>query len=304
MIDLLIIGGGPAALTAAIYSSREGLNVQVVEKSAIGGLISTSDFVDNYPGFEDGISGYELVRKIEAQARKFGAKIDYGEATSVSKNDDGSFEVIIDGAKVLARSVILAMGNSYRQLNISSEEQFIGRGIHFCATCDGAFYKDKKIVTVGGGDTAVQESLFLTKFSKVTMLVRNKLSAQKFLLDRLAKAEADGKIEIILGAQIAEFIGENGKLSSISINTKEESKEMSVDGVFEFVGLDPNTEFLTNSGVKLSESKAILANDQLETNLPGLFVAGDVIEGAEKQAIVAAASGAKAAIQAGQYLQK
>lgn len=295
MFDLLIVGSGPAALTAAIYAARDGLNVQIFEKELLGGLVSTSEMVENYPGFPDGVSGLELSKRMREQAEKLGAKISFGEVKNISKKGN-LFEVLVDNSIIEAKTILLAPGNSYRKLGVKNEEKFLGKGIHFCATCDGAMYFGKKIIAVGGGDTAIQEALFLTRFSKVKLFVRSKIRAQKVLRDRLEEAEKLGKIEVVYGAKITEFIGED-KLRSVAVDIVGESSEVAVDGVFEFIGLKPNTKFLADSGILLSENGEILISENMETNISGIYAAGDAVFGAEKQIITAAADGAKAALK-------
>ena len=197
MLDLAIIGGGPAGLSAAIYAARDGLSVRIFEKAVIGGIATTSDLIENYPGFEDGISGFELAKKMRAQAEKFGAKISYGEVSEIEDFGE-KVRLKIDGQNLEARSVLLAVGNSYRKLGLPREDEFFGRGIHTCATCDGTIYSGKEIVAVGGGDSAVTEALFLSRFSKVKLLVRSKIRAQEILQTRLQKAVEEGKIEVFL----------------------------------------------------------------------------------------------------------
>ena len=179
---LVIIGSGPSALTAAIYAAREDISVTIYEKAGFGGLAATTDWVDNYPGFPDGISGMELTKLMQQQAKRFGAVLDYGEVSDLQARDDGSIELLVDGRSVLARQVIIATGSSYRQLGIPGEAEYMGRGVHYCATCDGAFYRDKRLIVVGGGNSAVQEAIFLTKFaSHIDMLVRSELKASEIL---------------------------------------------------------------------------------------------------------------------------
>ena len=162
MLDLVIVGAGPAALSAAIYAARDGFSVRIYERAAIGGIITTTDMVENYPGFPEGISGYEISKKMREQAEKFGAKIQYGTVSGIEKTASGDFELLVDNEKVLTKAVLLATGNDYRKLGLENEDEFTGRGIHFCATCDGPFYMGKEIIAVGGGDTAIEECLFLS----------------------------------------------------------------------------------------------------------------------------------------------
>lgn len=307
MIDLAIIGTGPAALTAAIYAARDGLKVVLFEKSAVGGLVITSELIENYPGFPDGISGYELGQNMRKQAERFGAEIRYGEVTSIQGQADNSV-LIIDSEQIEARSVLLAPGNSYRRLNINKEADFIGRGIHFCATCDGPFYKGQEIVAVGGGDTAVEDSLFLSRFSKVKLIVRSKIRAQEILQKKLRQAEADGKIEVYLNAEIEQIVensdDETRKVDGVIVRQNGKKIELKIPAIFEFIGLIPNTEFLESTQIDLTKSGEIIVDNNYMTNLPGVFAAGDAIKDAQKQLIIAAASGADAAIKIREFLNK
>ena len=206
----------------------------------------TSELIENYPGFPDGISGYELGQNMRKQAERFGAEIRYGEVTSIQGQADNSV-LIIDSEQIDARSVLLAPGNSYRRLNINKEADFIGRGIHFCATCDGPFYKGQEIVAVGGGDTAVEDSLFLSRFSKVKLIVRSKIRAQEILQKKLKQAEADGKIEVYLNAEIEQIVensdDETRKVDGVIVRQNGKKIELKSPAIFEFIGLIPNTEF-------------------------------------------------------------
>lgn len=312
MTDLVIIGAGASALTAAIYAARDGLSVQIFEKEMMGGIISTSEFVENYPGFEDGISGLELAKKMRLQAEKFGAKISYGEVSKIEDLGD-RVRLIVDGVALEAKKALIAVGNSYRKLGLPGEDQIFGRGVHFCATCDGPFYAGKEIVAVGGGNSAVQESLFLSKFAKVKLLVRSKISAQEILQKRLAQVVESGKIEIFLGAEIEEILFEEDKfgkkLSGVKVRQKSdggevETFELSTDGIFEFIGLIPNTEFLRDSIVELNQFGEIKVDSNFRTSSENIFACGDAIENAEKQLVIAAASGAKAAIEISKKLHE
>ncbi len=302
MLDLVIVGAGPAALSAAIYAARDGFSVRIYERSAIGGIITTTDIVENYPGFPEGISGYEIGKKMREQAEKFGAKIQYGTVSGIEKKSDGDFELLVDGEKVAAKAVLLATGNDYRKLGLKNEEEFTGRGVHFCATCDGPFYMGKGIIAVGGGDTAVEEALFLSKFSKVKLLVRAQLRAQQILQDRLNRAAEEGKIEIFLNTQIKEFLIEDDKI--VGVTAVQNGKEFEIrdtPAVFEFIGLIPNTGFLKSAGIELNDHGEIKINNFM-TNIEGVFAAGDVVENSEKQLVIAAGSGASAALEIRRYL--
>ena len=302
MLDLVIVGAGPAALSAAIYAARDGFSVRIYERAAIGGIITTTDMVENYPGFPEGISGYEISKKMREQAEKFGAKIQYGTVSGIEKTASADFEMLVDNEKVLTKAVLLATGNDYRKLGLENEDEFTGRGIHFCATCDGPFYMGKEIIAVGGGDTAIEESLFLSKFSKVKLLVRSQLRAQQILQDRLSKAVEEGKIEVFLNTQIKEFLVEDNKIAGVlAVRDGEDFEIRDTPAIFEFIGLIPNTGFLKPTGIELSTNGEIKV-DNFMTNIEGIFAAGDVVENSEKQLVIAAGSGANAALEIRRYL--
>jgi thioredoxin reductase (NADPH) len=236
------------------------------------------------------------------QAEKFGAKIEYGTVSNIEKIANGDFELLIDSEKISAKAVLLATGNDYRKLGLKNEDEYTGRGIHFCATCDGPFYMGKEIIAVGGGDTAVEESLFLSKFSKVKMLVRSQLRAQQILQDRLDEAVNEGKIEIFLNTQIKEFLIEDDKIVGVAaVQDNKEFEIRNTPAIFEFIGLIPNTSFLKPAGIELNESGEIKV-DNFMTNIEGIFAAGDVVENSEKQLVIAAGSGANAALEIRRYL--
>ena len=312
MTDLVIIGAGPSALSAAIYAARDGLSVRVFEKEVIGGIISTSELVENYPGFENGISGIDLGRKMREQSEKFGAIVDYGEVTEIQDLGD-RVKMKVDGQDFESRAVLLAVGNSYRKLGLSRENEFIGRGIHFCATCDGAFYAGKEIIAIGGGNAAVQEALFLSRFAtKVKMLVRSEIKAQEILQKRLQEAVDEGKIEVFLSAEIKDLLIEKTDLGDkiVGVRIKQyidgENSEFDIPAaaIFEFIGLDPQTSFLEGSGVKLNKRGEIIVDNRFKTSLENVYASGDAVENAERQLVIAAASGAKAAIEISKMLHK
>lgn len=300
MLDLVIVGAGPSALAAAIYASRGGMKVQVYEKQMFGGLIATSDWVENYPGF-DGISGMELASKMRNQAEKTGAKINYGEVSNIREYDE-FVEFSVDGKINKARFVLLAVGNSYRKLGLKHESNLIGRGIHFCATCDGGLYRDKDIVVVGGGDSAVQETIFLTKFAKkIHMLVRSEFRAQDVLLKRLEKFVESGQVIIHKKAQISEILIDESiniqKVVGVKISQNETEEELKISGIFEFIGLIPNTAFLKDGDIALNSNNEIIVDNKMKTNKKRIFACGDVIENAEKQVAVAVGSGVIASLE-------
>ncbi|MDO4902387.1 MAG: FAD-dependent oxidoreductase [bacterium] len=311
MLDLAIIGSGPAGLSAAIYAARDGHKVQVFEKTAFGGLVASSEFIENYPGFEDGISGLELSKKMRAQAEKFGAKIVYGEVSNIEESEN-AVKFTADGQNFEAKTMLLAVGNSYRKLDLPREDEFYGRGIHSCATCDGPIYAGQTIIAVGGGNSAVTEALFLSKFSKVKLLVRSEIRAEKVLQERLKKAIQEGKIEIFLGAEVEEFLfeeqGNFEKIRGARINQKRENGQIETfdieaAAIFEFIGLTPNTDFLKDSPVKLNDFGEIAVDSHLKTSGSRIWAAGDAIENATKQIAVASGNGVRAALEISKFIE-
>ncbi len=302
--DVVIVGAGPAALSAAIYTTREDIDTVLVEKGVVGGLAAVTDWVDNYPGFAKGIAGLDLAEELRKQAERFGADIRLGEVTKIC--DEGQYKRLAttDG-DVLAKAILIATGSDYKKLGIPGEKEFYARGVHYCATCDGAFYRDKKLVVVGGGNSAVQESIFLTKFaSHIDLLVRgDKMRASDILQQELAK-HAD-KITVHLNTTTDQIVGEGNMVVKVEATDKTANKKVdyATDGVFVFIGLLPNTQFLADSKVELDEVGMVKTNDQLATNVPGIFAAGDVRSGATMQIASAVGEGATAAMIIRKYLE-
>lgn len=298
MIDLAIVGAGPSAISAAIYAARDGLNVKVFEKQIIGGLVSQTDLIENYPGFEEGITGLDLIKKMRSQAEKFGAKFEYAEVSSLEQKD-GCVTFLADGFELKARTILLAVGNEYRKLGIENEDRFIGRGIYFCGTCDGPLFKDKEVIAVGGGNSAVQEAIFISKYaSKVHLIVRSDIKAQEVLKERLEDAVNKGKITVYKGAQIKELLmdAENISGAKITFNNSREDINILSPAIFEFIGLVPNTKWLDGSGVETNDRGEIIVDKNLKTSLDLVYATGDAIEDAKKQIIIAAGNGALAAL--------
>lgn len=303
VLDVLTVGAGPAALSAAIYTTREDLKTVLYEKGVIGGLAAVTDWVDNYPGFPKGIAGLELADGLTLQAERFGAKIEIGEVTGLKRDGDHVLVETTDGP-VLARTVLVATGSDYKKLGIPGENEYYARGVHYCATCDGAFYRDKKLVVVGGGNSAVQEAIFLTKFaSHIDLLVRSKISASDILQEELKKHQ--DKITVHLGVTTDEIIGEDNKVVKVAgTNTATNEKvEVITDGVFVFVGLLPNTGFL-NGALELDQVGLIKTDARLATSMKGVFAAGDVRSGATMQIASAVGEGATAALMIREYLDE
>lgn len=304
--DVIMIGAGPSALAAAVYTTREDIKTILLEKGVVGGLAAITDQVDNYPGFPEGVTGLDLADKLEKQAERFGADIRYGEVTNISANSKNSTVSVqtVDGTEYAAKAVLIATGSDYKKIGVPGEEEFYGRGVHYCATCDGAFYRDKKLVVVGGGNSAIQEALFLTRFtSHINLLVRSKIRASEVLQHELDKAIKDGKITVHLETTTDEIIGENGKVVKV-VGTHEGKKtEIETDGVFIFVGLLPNTQFLAETDVELDDTGFIVTDQNLMTAVKGVFASGDVRSGATMQIASAVGEGATAALKIREYLE-
>jgi thioredoxin reductase (NADPH) len=303
--DVVMIGAGPAALTAAIYTTREDIDTLLFERGVIGGLAAVTDWIDNYPGFPKGIAGLEFAEELRKQAERFGANIELGEVTKIT--DEGQYKRLeTTSGDVLAKTVLIATGSDYKKIGVPGEQEYYARGVHYCATCDGAFYRDKRLVVVGGGNSAVQEAMFLTRFaSHIDILVRSELRASEVLQHELFEKHKD-KITVHLQTTTDEIIGENGKVTKVVGTDKKTGNkvEFETDGVFVFVGLKPNTQFLESSNIELDEVGLVKSNENLETNMPGVYVAGDVRSGATMQIATATGEGATAALRIREYLEE
>ncbi len=303
-IEVAMIGAGPSALAAAVYTSRENIQTVLFEKGVIGGLAAITDQVDNYPGFDQGIEGMELAMKLQNQAERFGATIELAEVSNIESMPNGDVKLETSSGTYEAKAVLIATGSDYRKIGVPGEEQMYGRGVHYCATCDGAFYKDRKLVVVGGGNSAAQESLFLTRFaSEITVLVRSDWRASEVLVEEV---EANDKIKVIKGVTTDEIVGDaDGKVVGVRATYTEsgEKLELDTDGVFIFVGLDPNTGFLKHTAVELDEHEFIKTSASLETSMKGVFASGDVRSGATMQIASAVGEGATAALKIREYLE-
>jgi thioredoxin reductase (NADPH) len=301
-IDIAIIGGGPAGLAAALYAARGRAKTVVFERGLPGGQIVTTDWVENYPGFPDGISGSDLGELMTKQAEVHGAVIRTFSPVEHISTEGDRFVLTSEGDEFEAHSVILATGAVPRKLGIPGEAEFTGRGVSWCATCDGALFKDKTVAVIGGGDAAVEEAMFLTKFVTRVHLVhrRDELRATKCIQERCF---ANDKIELELSRIPVEIVGENGKVAALRLESPagEPEKLLAVDGVFIFVGVHPVNE-LAQELCELSESGYISIDHDGRTSVPGLFAAGDVTQSELKQVITAAAKGASAAFEALRYV--
>ncbi|MCF8074554.1 MAG: thioredoxin-disulfide reductase [Desulfotignum sp.] len=298
--DLVIIGAGPAGLTAGLYAARARLNVLLLEKAVPGGQIIVTDWIENYPGFPEGISGFDLAEKMKIQADAFGLKMDTAEVHSMALTPDVK-EVVLQDKRIKAKSLIIASGASPKKLGIG-EDRYMGKGISFCATCDAPFFKEKTVVAVGGGDTAVQEAIYLTKFVKKVYLLhrRDELRATKILQER---AFANDKIEILwdtVATGVDGFFGIEG-VHVKNVKTGEE-KTLKADGCFIWVGTLPNTDFL-NDAVDTDAYGFIRTDAKMQTSVPGVFAAGDVRDTPLRQVSTAVGDGAIAAVSAEHYLE-
>lgn len=300
--DVVMIGAGPAALSAAVYTTREDIDTVLFERAVIGGLAAVTDQIDNYPGFADGIDGLKLAEQLQKQAERFGAQIELGEVTGLKKDGDFVKLETTDG-EYQARAVLIATGSDYKKIGVPGEKEYYARGVHYCATCDGAFYRDKKLVVVGGGNSAFQEAIFLTRFaSHIDLLVRSTAKASDVLQKDMQKYVDDGKVTIHLATTTKEIVGDDGKVTKVIGEKGGKPVEFDTDGVFVFVGLSPNTEFLKNTDIELDDIGLIKTNDKLQTTLSGVFAAGDVRSGATMQIASATGEGATAALIIREYL--
>lgn len=300
--DVVMIGAGPSALAAAVYTTREDIDTVLYEKGVIGGLAAITDQIDNYPGFADGVAGLTLADQLQKQAERFGAHIEFGDVSALRDNGDTK-TVVVDDVEVVAKTVLIATGSDYNKLGIPGELEYYGRGVHYCATCDGAFYREKRLVVVGGGNSAVQEAIFLTRFTThIDLLVRSTIKASEVLQHDLQKYVDEGKITVHLQTTTDEIIAVEGKVTEVKATKEGSPASFATDGVFIFVGLKPNTQFLEGSGVELDEYGLIKTDLHLSTNIPGIFASGDVRSGATMQIASAVGEGASAALSIREYL--
>lgn len=298
--EVIIIGGGPAGLTAGLYTSRAGLNSLLIEGGLVGGQIVSAERVENYPGFPEGISGFELGQLMYQQATKYGLKTIIAEATGIELREKQR-EVKTTEGNFMAKAVIIAGGSERRKLSIPGEEKFMGRGVSYCATCDAAFFRELSVAVVGGGDAAITEALHLAKFaSKVTVIHRrDQFRAGRILQD---KALSEPKIQFLWNAIVEEIEGEDlvERIKLREVKTGEKSA-LEVAGIFISIGLKPNTDYLKGI-LPLDTAGHIITNDKMETEIPGIFAAGDVRSNSARQAITAAGDGATAAIYTEKFL--
>lgn len=301
--DLIIVGAGPAALSAAVYTTREDIDTLLFERGVIGGLAAVTDKIDNYPGFPDGVEGLTLADNLRKQAERFGAQIELGEVTKIT--DEGPYKRLqTTSGDMLARAVLLATGSDYKKIGVPGEQEYYARGVHYCATCDGAFYRDKRLVVVGGGNSAAQETVFLTRFaSHIDMLVRSTLKASDILQHDLDKLVQSGKVTIHLNTTTEEIVGENNVVTKVRAVRNGKPVEFATDGVFVFVGLKPNSEFLKDTGIQLDAIGFIVTNAHMQTTMKGVYAAGDIRSGATMQIASAVGEGATAALLIREFLE-
>ena len=301
--DLVIVGGGPTGLTTAIYATREGIHTAVVEGKVLGGQTGITDQIDNYPGFPEGVPGLKLAEDMTKQAKKFGTEI-ISENT-IGLRDGPLYKKIImeSGKEITSRVVLIATGSDYKRLGVAGEAELIGKGVHFCATCDGPFYKNKEITIIGGGNSALQEGMFLTRFaSQIEMIVRAEtLSGSQILQDNVRN---DPKFKINYNLETVKLTKRESKIVITAKNLKTgEIEEHLTDGVFVFIGLKPNTAWLKDSGIQLDDRGFVKTNKSFETNLEGVFAAGDCRAGATAQIASAVGEGATAALMIRYFLK-
>jgi thioredoxin reductase (NADPH) len=300
--DVIIIGGGPAGLSAGLYTSRAKLKTLLLEKSILGGQIVNSEHVENYPGFPDGTTGFDLADLMRVQAEKFGLEVNYTEVQEVDlttavkriKSSEGEYT---------AKAVIIAGGATLQRLGVPGEEKLTGKGISYCATCDGPFFKDKAVAVVGGGDSAVEEAMVLTRFASKVIIIhrRDQLRASKIVQER---AFSNPKIELLWDTVVDEVLGDE-KVAGLKIRNVKNGQvsALEVSAAFIYVGQQPNTHYL-NGIIPLNEKGDIITNERMETEVKGVFAAGDIRQNSSRQVITAAGDGATAALSAEKYLSE
>jgi thioredoxin reductase (NADPH) len=301
--DTIVIGGGPAGLTAALYLAREGLDTLVIEKAGLGGQAGITQTLDNFPGFDEGIAGAEFADRLGRQARRFGVEMLQAQDV-IDIEPDGPYLCITtrDGSQYGSKAVLLATGARYRRLNVPGEDELIGVNVHFCATCDGAFYKGKKVLVIGGGNSGFEEGLFLTKFAAQVDIVEFNAEAKA---SQILQQKVAGKsnMTVTTNHAVKELKGRS-RLEAVVVQDRatDELKEWRYDGVFVFIGLSPNSD-LVKDKVEIDRYGFVVTDKSLMTTLPGLFAAGDVRAGSTKQAASAAGEGATAALMIREYLK-
>ncbi|MEM7336347.1 MAG: FAD-dependent oxidoreductase [Chloroflexota bacterium] len=321
--DVIVVGGGPAGLTAALYMAREAIDTLVIEKAALGGQAAGTEKLENMPGFPGSIEGIEFANRLRQQAEEFGVELlQAQEVAHIRHQDNYHFVKTSDGSEYSASAVLVTTGSKYRRLGVPGETDYLGAGVHFCATCDGPFYKEKHVAVVGGGNSATEEGLLLTKFAdKVTLLVRSDvLKASQISQDQVLNHP---KMEVLWNTEVKAFEGEASQLKRLQLQNNKTGDEqvMEIDGTFIFIGLDPNSGFLKDTAVALNQWGFVVTGHDLvhdgpppepfngrspfmlETSVPGIFAAGDVRDKSTKQVVSAAGEGATAALEIREYLK-
>ncbi|MBE2986820.1 NAD(P)/FAD-dependent oxidoreductase [Campylobacter californiensis] len=309
MLDLAIIGGGPAGLSAGLYATRGGLkNVVMFEKGEPGGQITGSSEIENYPGQKNpGESGFDFMSTWWKQCSHFGLTHTWANVTGIRKNEDGSFDILLEGDKIeKAKAVIVATGSTPRRAGFKGEDEFFGRGVSTCATCDGFFYKNKEVAVLGGGDTAIEEAIYLSNIASKVYIIHRR-DGFRAAPTTVEKARKNEKIEFITNATIKEAYGDKAGLSGLILNTQNGERDLKVPGVFTFVGLNVNNEILRLEDgsfiCDVVDGGQVDVDLKMQTNVAGLFAAGDIRKDAPKQVVVAAADGAVAALSALSYIE-
>ena len=301
--DTLIIGGGPAGYTAALYAARAGLDTAVLERMSAGGQMGLTDIIDNYPGFPEGVDGFTLGMNMQAQAERFGAKSLYGDVTEVDFTDPTVKKIVTAYETHYARTVIIATGANPRELGLPNEQALVGKGVHYCAHCDGRFYKGKTVAVVGGGNSAVSDALYLSRVTEKVYLIhrRDTLRATKIYHEPLMKAE---NVEFIWNSAVTEILSD-GRVTGVKVQNLKDGTEREVDfsGLFVSIGRKPATDFL-NGSLELDSYGYIVADETTRTSVPGVFAVGDVRTKALRQVVTAVADGATAIHYAEEYLNE
>lgn len=300
--DMVVLGGGPAGYTAALYAARSGLDTLVVERMSVGGQMALTGDIENYPGFDEGVDGFTLGMKMQQGAERFGAKTEYAEATALDLTDKVK-KISTSSGELLARTVVIATGANPRELGVEGEGEFTGRGVHYCAHCDGRFYKDKTVVVVGGGNSAAADALYLSRLAKKVLLVhrRDTLRATKIYHAPLMKAE---NVETVWNSRVSRLVAGN-RLEAVELTdvNSGESRQVACDGLFVSIGRKPATEFLQGV-IELDKSGYIVADESTKTKVEGVYAVGDVRTKALRQIVTAVADGAVAANFAEEYLSQ
>ena len=302
--DLIIVGGGPSSLTAAIYAARDGFDVLVMERSGLGGQAGITERLDNYPGFPQGVTGADFAERIIEQSKRYGVELLSAQnVVKVGNYDETHFVETKSGQHYHSNAVLIATGSTYRRLKVTGEDDYIGAGVHFCATCDGPFYKGREVAVVGGGNSAVEEAAFLTRFCpKVTILVRgSELTANKIAVD---KALNSPQMEVLFNTEVVEFKGKDNHMDTLVYKNRKtgEVGELHIPGVFVFIGLTPNSQPFKDVA-KLDTQGFIMTGIDYQTSTEGIFAAGDVRSGSTKQLVSAAGEGAAAALAIREHLR-